>query len=218
MTVLKTILAPEQLKRGELETLDPEVLNPSLSNKGLLSQISDLSIPLNLTFSEPSYNFNIAQQIKNRRSLAEYCFESLGCSSISFVKQSSVHLYSDLKYNGIVVDLGSEFTQISPVVDGYTSPLSSQTFKVSGSKLDNYLLNRLLTNFNCQQQRDIDIDIVHKYKLKCDLKETSFSPYKIPFNYEMLKQVNKIDINNTNAYKEYVLPEGTMIKLNNGPG
>ena len=91
-----------------------------------------------------------------------------------------------MKYNGIVVDLGAEFTQISPVLDGYSSPLSSQTFKVSGNKLDNYLLNRLLTNFNCQQ-RDVDIDHVHMYKFKCDIKETSFSPYKIPFNYEMLK-------------------------------
>ena len=37
MTVQKTILAPEQLKRGELETLDPEVLNHNLSKTGISS-------------------------------------------------------------------------------------------------------------------------------------------------------------------------------------
>ena len=38
-------------------------------------------------------------------------------------------------------------------------------------------------------------DILSMYKLKSDLKETTFSPYKIPFNYEMLKQLKFSDDN-----------------------
>jgi actin-related protein len=44
-----------------------------------------------------------------------------------------------LKYDGIVVDLGAELTQISPVMNGYTSQCSSTTYKVTGNKVDEYL-------------------------------------------------------------------------------
>jgi actin-related protein len=63
-----------------------------------------------MTFTEPSTKHNLEDQIDNRRFLAEYCFEKLNVNSISFVKQASVHLYGDVAYNGIVVDLGHEYT------------------------------------------------------------------------------------------------------------
>lgn len=31
-----------------------------------------------------------------------------------------------------------------------------------------------------------NMDILSLYKIKTDLKETIFSPYKVPFNYEVL--------------------------------
>jgi actin-related protein len=89
-------------------------------------------IPLNISFSEPSTKHNLEDQIDNRKFLAEICFEQLNCESISFLKQSSIHLYSNMKYNGIVVDLGANYTQICPVSEGYTSCLSSSFFKVTG--------------------------------------------------------------------------------------
>ena len=170
----------------ELDAIDPEALNHRFNKYNVGSQVSNYGIPVNITFSEPSFNYNIKEQLQNRRYLAEYCFEGLNCNSISFVKQSSVHLYSDAKYNGVVVDLGAEFTQISPVFDGYTSMLSSSLFKVTGNKLDRYFFSRLHNNF-CITDSKPSMDILSLYKIKFDLKETIFSPYRIPFNYEMLK-------------------------------
>ena len=46
------------------------------------------------------------------------------------------------------------------------------------------------------------MDIVSLYKIKSDLKETIFSPYKVPFNYEVLQVKNEIEPDNTgNSYK-----------------
>ena len=46
------------------------------------------------------------------------------------------------------------------------------------------------------------MDMLSLFKIKTDLKETIFSPYKIPFNYEVLQVKNEIEPNNkNNAYK-----------------
>lgn len=74
-----------------------------------------MGVPVNLTFSESSLTHNLDDQLEMRRYIASHCFEKLGVDSVSFVKQASLHLYSDGKYNGVVVDLGSALTQISPV-------------------------------------------------------------------------------------------------------
>ena len=58
-------------------------------------------------------------------------------------------------------------------------------FKVTGNKLDEYLYTRLTINYNLDLRRP-GLNIIDMYKMKTDLKETRFSPYKIPFNYEML--------------------------------
>jgi hypothetical protein len=62
-----------------------------------------------------------------------------------------------------------------------------------------------------------EMNYLNTYKLKCDIKETSFSPYKIPFNYEMLAERQRLDPGNKNAYRQYLLPDQkTMISINVG--
>ena len=108
-----------------------------------------------------------------------------------------MHLYSDLKYDGIVVDLGAELTQISPVMNGYTSQCSSSTFKVTGNKVDEYLAKILYQKFSLDLEPNMsEMNYLNIFKLKQDLKETSFSPYKIPFNYEMLAERQRLDPGN----------------------
>ena len=61
------------------------------------------------------------------------------------------------------------------------------------------------------------------YKLKNDLKETAFGPYKIPFNYqvllekqEILKSMGKEEAA-LNEYTQYLLPDGeTTIRIETG--
>lgn len=126
--------------------------------------------------------------------IAEYCFEEFCCKSVAWVKQASLHLYSELRYNGIVVDLGAGLTQITPVSDGYSSSLSSQLYKVTGNVLDDYLYKMLYAKFNPDANNlnvstiePPSLSFLNLYKIKNDLKQTAMSPYSIPFNYEILK-------------------------------
>jgi hypothetical protein len=41
-----------------------------------------------------------------------------------------------------------------------------------------------------------EMNYLNVFKLKQDLKETGFSPYKIPFNYEMLAERQRLDPTN----------------------
>ena len=72
--------------------------------------------------------------------MAEICFEQIGTPAFTLVPASSLKLYSFLRYTGLVVDFGASLTQISPVVNGYTSFKSSSSFKVSGEDIDNYMM------------------------------------------------------------------------------
>ena len=61
------------------------------------------------------------------------------------------------------------------------------------------------------------MNYLNSYKIKVDVKETGFSPYKIPFNYEVLSERQRLDPGNKNAYRQYLLPDGkTMICINPG--
>jgi actin-related protein len=107
--------ASEEAKdpKESFDSVDMETLaknSKSAGMRNIASEIASHNLNLNLTFSEPSLLHNLSEQIEQRHIIAEYCFESLGVESISFAKQASLHLYSDCKYNGIVVDLGAELT------------------------------------------------------------------------------------------------------------
>lgn len=90
---------------------------------------------------------------------------------------------------------------------------------MTGSQCDEYLYKRLHHNFSLGEKHKLpSFDILSLYKIKTDVKETSFSPYKIGFNYELLKHIKKLGPDNEHAYREYALPDKTMIQLNTGPG
>lgn len=186
MSVQRMIIDPALLAKQGLETdaIDNEHLTSGANWKqrggAPMEALQNAGTPLNLTFSEPSLSHNLEDQINFRRFLAEYCFEKLDCQSISFVKQASVHLYSECHYNGIVVDFGAELTQISPVTEGYTSQNSSSFFKVTGKRVDEYMFKHLYSRFTLDHDKVAPkLDCISLYKIKNDLKETVFSPYSL---------------------------------------
>lgn len=89
---------------------------------------------------------------KTRKRLAEYCFEKLGAQSVSFMKQASLHLFSECSANGIVVDFGAHTTQISPVCEGYTSQHCCKNYKIGGNQVDEYLQKILLGSYSSEVQ------------------------------------------------------------------
>ena len=177
-------------KDVDLDNVDAGQLTSAVGKGNIVgTALSNSGIPLNISFSEPSTQHNLSEQIENRKFLAEICFEQLGVQSISFLKQSSIHLYSNMKYNGIVVDMGAQYTQISPVNEGYTSCLSAGFFKVTGQMCDEHLFRSLYEMYTPPSNANTsypNMDILSLFKIKMDLKETIFSPYKVPFNYEVL--------------------------------
>lgn len=61
------------------------------------------------------------------------------------------------------------------------------------------------------------LDMLSLYKIKQDLKETSLSPYQIPFNFEVLNEKLQLDPHNKNAYRQYVLPDKkTLVNIDIG--
>jgi len=79
------------------------------------------------------------------------------------------------------------------VLNGYTSPISSRNFGVTGNKLDMYLYQRLRRGYSVKKDKPLDSnhDFKDLFKIKHDLKETCFSPYKIGFNYQILKNMKQ---------------------------
>lgn len=66
-------------------------------------------------------------------------------------------------------------------------------------------------------QRLPSMDMMSLFKIKQDLKETSMSPYQIPFNFEVLNEKYAIDPTNRNAYRQYILPDKkTLVNIDIG--
>ena len=111
LAIQRAILDPIHINKiKELESVDLETINPKMQTTSeVSSNLINSDIALNLTFTEPSISdFDI---IKNNRAIiSEICFEKLKVHSISFQKSASLHLFSDLKMNGIVVDMGAQYT------------------------------------------------------------------------------------------------------------
>ena len=72
--------------------------------------LTDFGIDLTLVFTERVDEQNLESQLDQRRWISDFCFNSLPVNGVSFVKQSSLHLYSEGLYNGVVVDFGAEDT------------------------------------------------------------------------------------------------------------
>ena len=72
-------------------------------------------------------------------------------------------------------------------------------YKVCGKRVDEYMFKLFYDNFGAEDDYP-EISEFEMFKLKTDLKETSFAPYKIPFNYQVL--IEKQDILNSMGMKD----------------
>lgn len=89
---------------------------------------------------------------------------------------------------------------------------------MNGKKIDEYLYKLLYSRYSLDLEPDFNTMGTFKlFKLKYDLKETYFSPYKIPFYFEVLKERQRLVPENKNAYRHYMLPDGkTLMNINIG--
>ena len=78
------------------------------------------SMPSKLMMTDPSLTMSggnraeISQSLKQRSKISEVAFEGLEVDELSLIPSQLPMLLSELQYDGIVVDLGHEMTQIVP--------------------------------------------------------------------------------------------------------
>jgi len=97
MIVTKTCIEPAKQRQNKSSKKQVDV-EANEGKPNLSKMLQKYDVPLNLCFAEATTletDFDEKLKLDTRRWLTEYCFEELGCNSLSFVKQASVHLFSD---------------------------------------------------------------------------------------------------------------------------
>jgi hypothetical protein len=90
--IQKMLIDPKMSKKvgQDFEHVDPEQLVGGRSmftmGQDINAGFSNFGINLNLTFTERVDGTNLESQLDQRKWIADYCFNSLNVSSISFVK------------------------------------------------------------------------------------------------------------------------------------
>ena len=85
------------------------------------------SMPSKLMMTDPSLTMSagnkqeVAQSLRQRSKISEIAFEELKVDALSLIPSQLPMLLSELQYDGVVVDLGHEMTQIVPFQNGHAS-------------------------------------------------------------------------------------------------
>ncbi|KAI9208297.1 actin family [Polychytrium aggregatum] len=102
--------------------------------------------------------------------LAQIMFESLNCPGILVVEQPLMALYGANLSTGLVIDIGHETTDITPVIDNVVVRHASITLDLGGSDIDQYLLSLLREDPQVAQDYGHAPDL----KLARAIKESKF--------------------------------------------
>ena len=95
-------------------------------------------------------------------------------------------LLSELQYDGVVIDLGHEMTQLVPFSNGHASFHQANTFPVGGLCIDALFLKELEKTFNKRPNKFDGYEIRREYKEKLStvclgIKEADKNkPYTMP--------------------------------------
>ena len=102
-------------------------------------------MPSKLMMTDPSLTMaggnkrEIAQSLRQRSKIAEIAFEELKVEELSLIPAQLPMLLSELQYDGVVVDLGHEMTQIVPFLNGHASFHQTRAFPVGGLTIDSIM-------------------------------------------------------------------------------
>ena len=139
---------------------------------------------------------------EDREKLAEIFFEGFNVPSLYLGNQGTLALFSTGSTKGVVLDSGEGGTHVIPIFEGYISPYSVLSSKISGKIITDRLLD-LFIQKGITFSRHQDYDLVKRIKEeKCYIsldydKEIT----------EFLEKANTKDV-------LYQLPDGQSIKMN----
>ncbi len=139
---------------------------------------------------------------ENRERMAEIMFETFNVPALYVNVQAVLSLYATGRTSGCVIDIGDGVTHVVPIYDGFALTHAVKRLDIAGRDVTSHL-QRLLrlrgSFFTSSSEREIARDIKEKlcYVATDPEKEIAIS-----------KKVAKIE-------REYVLPDGAKISLNN---
>lgn len=159
-----------------------------------------------LTMTEASWNSK-----KNKLKTCELAFETLQVPLFSLVKKPLCQLYHMNRSNGLVIDIGSSTTTITPILDGIVQDKSSYHSKFAGDFVDANIMDMLLADSNIQ------------FDWLPSSATDSFKNYQISkkvlqdFKLSMLNvsdyPINPQAVSNQLAKKHYQLPNKQYVNL-----
>ncbi|KAL0206818.1 hypothetical protein P9112_012529 [Eukaryota sp. TZLM1-RC] len=174
-----------------------------------------------LIIAEPSHN-----SISHRERLCQLLFDSFNVPAVYFAKTSVLAAFANGKTSGLVVDIGSCGTSVTPILDGSVvqkciarSPLGGTMFS---QLLDSFVSHRLnlkpfyriskkITSSGQYQVSDLGLDGIspsfenfHRHLLLQEIKSCCFL-----VNETFIDQPSK----STNPLHTYVLPDGQLLEM-----
>ncbi|NOQ71148.1 MAG: actin, cytoplasmic 2 [Crocinitomix sp.] len=138
----------------------------------------------------------------NREKMTTMMFESFNVPAFYTARNGVLALYASGRTTGVVLELNSGITTVSPIYEGYALPHAVGSMDVGQQDLVDYLMKILIDrgySFNSQSERESVVDI---YKKLCYVA--------VDFDEEMDKAASSSDLE-----KNYELADGQVITIGN---
>jgi len=128
-------------KTGQIEDFDKMVDIWENVFRNEFNQASNSIIDVPVYLSEPA---GIIESNQNK--IIEIFFEKFNCSKFSTFNEQELSLFSSGRTTGTIVDIGENFTVISPIYEGLTLKHARTILNYGGSDISNYLAFLLKDN------------------------------------------------------------------------
>ena len=159
-----------------------------------------------LQIEEIYYNIfiidSIFTSIKEQEIIAQILFEKFKIFNLHFEPQSVMALYSTSKTSGLIINSGEISTEIVPIYEGYIISDCINSFPIGGYELTKKFMEKYKNEFEIN-------NVCNKYYMGQKIKEKFCEILPNHKDYEDI--MNKNDLNK----KEYILPDGNIIKIGN---
>ncbi|XP_064418444.1 actin-3-like isoform X1 [Latimeria chalumnae] len=138
--------------------------------------------------------------LNNREKMTQLLFETFNVPAMYAAIQAMLALYASGLTTGCVVESGDGVTHTVPIFEGYSLPHAVLRLDLAGRDLTEYLM-RILTECGISFQSTAEKEIVK------DIKE-KICYVALDIQADMVKEP-------TNIQKEFILPDGNVIKVQN---
>ena len=143
----------------------------------------------------------VQNPIANREKTIQMMFETFNVPYFYLFQQSVGSLYATGRTTGIVLDIGEEALQITPVNEGYLETHGISRFNIGGGDLTKYMIHVL-------RDMGMELNTLSNEEISKDIKEKLCY---VALDYEAEKEKAKTS---GDIKRSYALPNGNNITIN----